>query len=454
MSTTTSGNRPPWGAGIPARDAHPALVGDCEGDIAIVGGGIAGIATAFHLLRTTGRRVILLEAGRIAGGATGHNAGQLVTYFERPLRSLAECFGFERALCAQREVDGAWELLDQMSAEAGLGASVQRFVGHLGMWSENHLAVHLSSNRLRQQAGLATERCRVSDRMALGGLAREYADLLEVVPHAQIRELLETRDDRYRAVLSSAKGTANAVALCEGLMTALATRAGDRLQVFEHTRVDRIELGARDATLHIGSRRVRAARVVLCTNGYRGFAIDNRAGSAIDLAEQQELHGTIAFMAAYFVPEVLGSSAISYLASPRIGEGQAYYYVTRRPFSADGQLGTLVAVGGPDRELAEWVDYDRAAPVEAGVLEQIDGFLHRFITPAQETAVAYGWAWHGLMGYTRDGARVIGADPRNPVLLYNLGCNGVGLLPSIAGGARVARIIAGEAPPPSAFDPR
>ena len=44
-------------------------------------------------------------------------------------------------------------------------------------------------------------------------------------------------------------------------------------------------------------------------------------------------------------------------------------------------------------------------------------------------------------------------DPENFNLLYNLGCNGVGFLPSIYGGRRVARIVAGESLPPSLFDP-
>jgi glycine/D-amino acid oxidase-like deaminating enzyme len=266
--------------------------------------------------------------------------------------------------------------------------------------------------------------------------------------------LLETRDDRYRAVLSFRKGTANSVALCERVLAALRERHGDRIEVFERTRVERIVLEARGATLSAASRQVRAERVVLCTNGYRAFAIENRAGEPIDLAEQQELHGTVAYMAAYFDPRALGASAISYLASPRIGQGQAYFYVTRRPFVRDGAAGTLVAVGGPDRQLAEWTGYERDSPVETAALRSIDGFLNRFLAPSRTVRTEYGWTWHGLMGYTRHGARVIGEDPRNPALLYNLGCNGVGLLPSIAGGARIARVVAGENLPASAFDPR
>jgi len=60
--------------------------------------------------------------------------------------------------------------------------------------------------------------------------------------------------------------------------------------------------------------------------------------------------------------------------------------------------------------------------------------------------------WHGVMGYTKNLLRLIGRDPHARALYYNLGCNGVGLLPSIFGGHKVAKEIAGERFPPSIFD--
>ena len=39
------------------------------------------------------------------------------------------------------------------------------------------------------------------------------------------------------------------------------------------------------------------------------------------------------------------------------------------------------------------------------------------------------------------------------MLLYNLGCNGVGFMPSIFGGHRIARMLAGDVMAPSIFDP-
>ena len=63
------------------------------------------------------------------------------------------------------------------------------------------------------------------------------------------------------------------------------------------------------------------------------------------------------------------------------------------------------------------------------------------------------FSWKGLMGYTPNGIRIIGPDPANRSLLYNLGCNGIGILPSLYGGKRIARYVNGETLEPSIFDP-
>ena len=84
----------------------------------------------------------------------------------------------------------------------------------------------------------------------------------------------------------------------------------------------------------------------------------------------------------------------------------------------------------------------------------MDQDIRPYAQPARPPGRPYDFQWHGLMGYTDGRVRVIGPHPRHPTLLYNLGCNGVGFLPSICGGERVARILSGEQLPPSIFDPR
>src|SRR5688572_7112786 len=101
-------------------------------DVAIVGGGIAGIMTAYFLLQRTSHRVVLIEARRVANGATGHNAGQIVSYFERQLADLVEEYGLEMAAAGQAAIDSAWELLDEVYKTIKPATPLWRFTGYAG----------------------------------------------------------------------------------------------------------------------------------------------------------------------------------------------------------------------------------------------------------------------------------------------------------------------------------
>ena len=123
------GFRSPWLDQLDRIHAPTPLTEDFATDVAIVGAGIAGLATAFFVLRDTPSKVVLLERGRAGHGATGRNAGQLVTYFERPLCVLVDAFGFDKATRGQAEVEAAWGLLDAIIDESGMTVTIDRFVG-------------------------------------------------------------------------------------------------------------------------------------------------------------------------------------------------------------------------------------------------------------------------------------------------------------------------------------
>ncbi|MEU6511516.1 FAD-dependent oxidoreductase [Streptomyces sp. NPDC046942] len=65
-----------WLQTAPAREPAPPPSGDITVDVAVVGGGIAGLSTAWELARH-GREVAVLEADRIAAGVTGHTTAKL-----------------------------------------------------------------------------------------------------------------------------------------------------------------------------------------------------------------------------------------------------------------------------------------------------------------------------------------------------------------------------------------
>ena len=53
---------------------RPSLEGTVTADVAIVGGGLAGLTAALDLARA-GRSVVVLEAERVGWGASGRNGG-------------------------------------------------------------------------------------------------------------------------------------------------------------------------------------------------------------------------------------------------------------------------------------------------------------------------------------------------------------------------------------------
>ena len=448
------GVRSPWIEQL-RRDVAPRpLVADATSDVAVVGAGIAGASTAFFLLERTNRSVMLIERDQLARGATGHNAGQLTTEFERPLRELVAAYGFDMAMEAQRTIEESWQLLDVMVGRCAASVRVDRFIGHMGMFTLNHVCVHLESSALRQRAGLFVPTCFVSeDAPFLDEIPSEFDELFEVVPPREIDALIGPTESRYCAVLCEMKGCANGALLVEQVIDDLLLRYPDRFTFVDHTPVTRVALGADAAVVEAGGHTVTASRVVLCTNGFRDHVVDNLVGDAIGVHLHHRVRGTVGYMAAYVEDTAPEPRATSYIRNEVIGGDIPYAYLTRRAHDADTGLATLNCIGGPEDKVADIAHYDASADVPTSVIHEIDHELLPIVRPQRPAGLTYDYAWHGVMGYTGTGVRLIGAEPRNPVLLYNLGCNGVGFLPSIAGGNRIARLLRGEHLAPSIFDP-
>jgi glycine/D-amino acid oxidase-like deaminating enzyme len=447
-------NRSPWIAQLAADGPSQPLPADTSADVVVVGAGIAGVATAFFVLTTTSKSVLLVERDRVARGATGRNAGQLTTYFERPLSEIADEFGAAKAVEAQRGFDDAHDLLDGMVAESGATVRVERFTGHLGMFNLSQLAVHLSSKLIRRQGGLRPQECLVSeDAEFLSEIPALFGGLYAVVPQARIRELIEVDDDRYRAVLMARAGAANSGLLSQQVLAYLQQQHPDRFRYADCTNVERVVVGDDGAVVHAGGRQVRAGHVVLCTNGFVDHTVQDAAGSPILLAPGQQIIGRVAYMAAFAEDEPRSPAAMSYIRNTVIGGPVPYVYVTRRTYDRPDDIVTLTCMGGPEYPFHEPV-YDREARFPGELLTAMDDEVRPFAQPARPAGRPYDFHWHGLMGYNEGGVRVVGAHPRHKRLLYNLGCNGVGFLPSLCGADRLARLLGGERLEPSIFDPR
>lgn len=76
-----------WNLTSKREKRFPALAGHASTEIAVVGGGIAGLTCAYHLSRA-GKKVVLVEAERIGSGTTGHSTGNLYGLIEESLYQL------------------------------------------------------------------------------------------------------------------------------------------------------------------------------------------------------------------------------------------------------------------------------------------------------------------------------------------------------------------------------
>ena len=422
--------------------------------VAVVGAGIAGVATAFFTLKYTDQTVVVLERHKLAHGATGHNAGQVVSYFERGFASLAQEFGLHLAAAGQQAVEDAWTLLDEMYTDAGLDIPFARFVGHTGLSSFSQVLSNLENNRARREAGLRLEDIILSQNsLFLHEIPLAYAGLYRVVAHQEILERLESCNPAYIACVSYQKGCVNSALFCQEVVRYLTRAYPGRFALYEHTPVHKIILHESTALLDVGEYAIKARRVVLCTNGFEDFTIINQNGLEVDGRFHASLQGRVAYMSGYLEALTKPPTAISYFPDPGASKDENYFYLTRRPYEYEHRPGhNLVLLGGPDELLPERGRYSHESEFPDKHMAVFDAFLRRTYELDPKQKIEYLFTWHGLMGYTKNGVRMVGPEPQNPILLYNLGCNGVGILPSVMGGRVVARHVAGEKMAPSIFD--
>jgi glycine/D-amino acid oxidase-like deaminating enzyme len=447
-------NRSPWLYQLNQERISQALDRNVSPGVAVVGAGIAGISTAFFALKYTDQTVVVLERHKLGHGATGHNGGQAVTYFERGFAGLAEEFGLKMAAEGQQAVEDSWALLDEMYTDAGLDIPFARFKGHAGLSSFAQVLFHLDNNHARREAGLNLEEIRiVDDALFLHELPLKYAGLYTLAPKEEVLAMLETKNTQYVACLSYQKGCLNSALFCQEVLAYLYAKYPGRFALYEHTPVRKVVLRDTHAILDTGKHAIKTPRVVLCTNGFESFTIINENGLEVNGRFHEAVHGTVGYMSAYLEKQNKQPIAISYFPDPGASTDESYFYLTRRPYEYETKPGhNLISLGGIDESLPQKGSYNHEQDFPEKHVGIFDTFFRNTYDLDPNKKIEYLFTWHGLMGYTKNRVRMVGPEPQNPILLYNLGCNGVGLLPSVMGGRMVVRHLAGEKMAPSMFD--
>lgn len=101
-----------WDQNVP-RQSYPPLAGDIAVDVAIIGGGITGILTAY-LLSQAGKKVALIEQYLLVYGATGATTGFLSQAIDTDLVDLIRIWGARDASLIIRSHGQATDLIESI----------------------------------------------------------------------------------------------------------------------------------------------------------------------------------------------------------------------------------------------------------------------------------------------------------------------------------------------------
>ncbi|WP_329129724.1 FAD-dependent oxidoreductase [Streptomyces sp. NBC_01476] len=101
------------------------LTDDLTVDVAVVGGGIAGLSTAWEVVRT-GRSVVVLEADRIAVGVSGYTSAKVTAQHTLIYDRLRRRHGEEAARLYAESQQGAVGRIAAVTAELGLACDLEQ----------------------------------------------------------------------------------------------------------------------------------------------------------------------------------------------------------------------------------------------------------------------------------------------------------------------------------------
>jgi glycine/D-amino acid oxidase-like deaminating enzyme/nitrite reductase/ring-hydroxylating ferredoxin subunit len=135
---------------------YPSLTGRPEVDVAVVGGGIAGITTAY-LLKRAGKSIALLDSKRILHGATGYTTAKVTAAHSLVYTAVAQRFGDDGARVYAAANEAALEFIAGLVDELEIDCELERKANYVYCEAPHERERIEQEVEAARRAGLAAE---------------------------------------------------------------------------------------------------------------------------------------------------------------------------------------------------------------------------------------------------------------------------------------------------------
>ena len=355
-----------------------------EAEICIIGGGLAGLATAISLAER-GRKPVLLEGNRIGWGASGRNGGFVLSGYSLYARALAKKVGLSRARQLYDLARQAQLLVRKRIDDYNIACDPVH--GHLvASWYD-------TPEDLREEAAF---------------LRDNFGENVEFWPRERVREVCHT-DKYYDGKFFPDCFHMHTLNYVRGIARAIEDKGG---RIFEHSGALRLEEKPDAKIVHTEKGSVKADHVVFCGSAY------------FNGLEKVLARSCLAIRSNVMVTEPIPAETLqSAITEP---------YAIRDNRWADDYYRVL-----PDNRIL-WGGGCALAPPPAGLKERmLQGLLK--IYPQLE-GIKADVAWSGLMGFMVNKMPCFSRLRPGVWACTNVG--GQGLNVTSVGGEVIARAIA------------
>jgi len=371
----------------PEIKAWPSLEGEQETEIAIVGGGYAGLATALGLLERGKRSVALLEQEHIGYGASGRNGGFVFGGYALAPQQMVKKVGVKRARELYQLTLDAVELISRRCRSYAIDCEL---VEEGVIWA----------NWFRSQSILRDEQVFMREVL---GVDWEYWS-----PEETRRKI---NSDRYTGALFEPGGKHfQPFRYAQGVAQQISRMGGNIFERSQAVSVSETKDGMIEVVTPTG--KLRAQHLVVCAGGYINRFFPQVARAVLPIATYVMVTEPITEQ----LSELLRTRAAIY--------DTRFAFDYYRPLN-NGRL----LWGGRIHALKQ-------APAHLEELLRQD--MLRVFPTLQDVNIDF--AWSGLMGYCRHQMPAIGR--LNDRIWYNIGYGGHGVAPTTVGGEVIAAAIA------------